>query len=89
MSSKHLGHETTPTHYITHCEWNSMPEMFSVGCNETGVTDRVNNRGENFRLIQHGWHDWKAAGEFIKKGLSKGWNTDKIAKVMDFIKDKK
>lgn len=91
MASKQLGVEKTDTHLLTHCEYNGMPEIFSYGTNETGIREvRDGEAVDNtFRLIQHGWYDWKAAGEFIKKALSKGWDAGRIDTAMQYLRDRK
>lgn len=91
MTYKHLGTDVTETHVLTHGEWNSMPEMFSYGSNETGVRNKCGDEVDHstFRLIQHGWLDWRAAGQFIIKALNKGWTVNKINSVMAYLKEKK
>lgn len=85
MASKQLGQETTETHLLTHIEWNGMPEMFSYGSNETGIRDIKDGQvvAGSFRLIQHGWVNWKLAGEIIKLALRKGWDTDRICRLLE------
>jgi hypothetical protein len=88
--SSQLGTDRTETHLITHASWNSMPHMFSYGSNETGIR-RIENGivvNDSFELIQHGWHDWKQAGEVIKRLLEKGRSARRIYDVMEFIKDR-
>jgi hypothetical protein len=91
MTFIRLGEERTETHLLTHAEWNGMPEMFSRGSNETGVR-RVQG-GEivpdSFELIQHGWYDWRRAGEVIKRQLAKGKNAREITDLMDYLKDRR
>lgn len=91
MPSNPLGQETTDNLFITHIEWNGMPELFSYGSNETGVRKIVNGEIDNktFKLYQHGWHNWKAAGEFIKKAYAKGWDEHRIDKVMSYLRERK
>lgn len=87
--SKQLGRDETPTHLLTHGFWNDIPHLTSSGSNETGVR-RIEN-GEivkdSFELIQHNWRDWKLAGEVIKNRLAKGWNTDRISRLMSYIRE--
>jgi hypothetical protein len=89
--STRLGEEMTPTHFLTHNAWNSMPEYFSRGSNETGV--RLIRGGEvvngSFELIQHGWYDWRFAGEIIKRLLAKGKTPRQISDIMDYMKDRR
>lgn len=91
MGSTKLGEDKTETHLLTHCEYNGMPEIFSYGSNETGVREILDGEivDNSFRLIQHGWRDWKAAGEFIKKALAKGWDAGRIYTAMQYLKDRK
>jgi hypothetical protein len=91
MASTPLGHEKTDTHLLTHIAWNSMPEYFSYGSNETGIRDIRDGKvvEGTFRLIQHGWTDWQWAGEIIKRLLAKGKDDYKIFKLMDYMKDRK
>ena len=88
--SKWLGSEETPTHLLTHAEWNSMPEYFSRGSHETGIRRLQYGKivPDSFELIQHGWYDWQKAGEVIKRLLAKGKTPSRIHSVMTFIKDK-
>jgi hypothetical protein len=91
MTSIRLGEEHTETHLLTHAEWNSMPELFTRGSNETGV--RRIQGGEimpdSFELIQHGWHDWRKAGEVIRRQFAKGKSASEIADLMDYLKDRR
>lgn len=83
-----LGKEKTATHFLTHNCWNSMPEYFSRGSNETGVRSVVGGEiQDDFQLIQHGWLDWQKAGEVIKCFLAKGRSPRQIGDIMDYIKD--
>lgn len=85
-----LGKEKTETHFLTHNCWNSMPEYFSRGSNETGVRSVIGGEiQDDFQLIQHGWFDWQKAGEVIKRLLAKGRSPRRIADVMDYIKERR
>jgi hypothetical protein len=87
--STSLGRELSATHLLTHNCWNSMPEYFSRGSNETGVRSVVNGEvQDDFELIQHGWYDWRKAGEVIKRLLAKGRTPYQVAVVMGYIKDR-
>lgn len=88
--SQSLGSKQTATHLLTHCSWNSMPEYFSRGSNETGVRDVVKGEviKDSFRLIQHGWHDWRKAGDVIEKLLAKNKSIGRIADIMEYIKQR-
>jgi hypothetical protein len=73
---------------LTHAEWNSMPEYFSRGSHETGIRFIKNGevQKEPFWLIQHGWDDYKKAGEIIKRLLDKGRNEYHIDNVLTRLK---
>ncbi len=56
---------------------------------ETGVRTKTNGkRNDDFYLIQHSWHNWEDANQFILKGLSKKWSLPRIDKLMCWIQDK-
>lgn len=88
MPSTGLGHEYTDTHLLTSIMHNYMPEYGGSGSVETGVRELDGQGFKNFRLIQHGWHRWREAHEFIKKGLAKGWDVYRIDRAMQFLKDR-
>ena len=84
-----LGKEKTDTHFLTHNCWNSMPEYFSRGSNETGVRSVINGEiQDDFFLIQHSWYDWQKAGEVIKRLLGKGRTPRRVSDIMDYIKER-
>lgn len=90
--SKHGGQleiDKTDKYLLTHAEWNSMPEYFSRGHNETGIRFIKNGevQKEPFWLIQHGWSNYKKAGEIIKKLLDKGRNEYQIDAVLERLKN--
>lgn len=82
--SKQLQIDKTEKYCLTHAEWNSMPEYFSRGSNETGIRFIKNDevQQEPFWLIQHGWHDYKLAGEIIKRLLDKKRSVGQIDAVL-------
>lgn len=85
-----LGVDKTSTHFLTHNCWNSMPEYFSRGSNETGVRTVVDGQvQDDFELIQHGWYDWQKAGEVINLLLTKGRAPRRIGEVMDYMKERR
>lgn len=85
-----IGKEKTETHFLTHNCWNSMPEYFSRGSNETGVRSVVKGViQDDFQLIQHGWYDWQKAGEVIKRLLARGRTPYRIGEIMDYMKDRR
>lgn len=87
--SKKLGSEKTDTHFLTHNNWNSMPEIFSRGSNETGIRSvKGGVIQDDFFLVQHSWYDWQKAGEVIKRLLSKGRTPRRISDIMDYIKER-
>jgi len=64
-------------YFLTHCKWfNGWG-----GSNETGV-----RRGDEFKLIQHDYDDWRRAADIIKRGLDKGWSVNKITDVLERVK---
>ena len=84
-----LGREQTETHLLTHSNWNSMPE-YGFGSNETGVRSVVGGEIQgDFQLIQHGWYDWRKAGEIIQRFLAKGRTPHQISDIMDYMKDRR
>lgn len=87
MASEPKQKEETETHWLTTISWNSMPEYGGSGSLETGI--HTKDGSVPFRLIQHGWYSAENAHDFIKKALNKGWDSNKISKVMDFIKERR
>jgi hypothetical protein len=84
VHGKQLKIDKTEKYCLTHAEWNSMPEYFSRGSNETGIRFIKDGevQREPFWLIQHGWHDYKLAGEIIKRLLNKKRNEYQIDAVL-------
>lgn len=71
---------------LTHAVWHN-----GYGaCPETGVRWSLPDAGgyhPGFNLIQHGWSDFDAAESFIIKALWKGWNADRIERLMTWMNE--
>jgi hypothetical protein len=87
--SEFKGIETVDdTWRLSHVIWYtfSMVAYTSYPCPETGIwfLKELDSKGNSkFALIQHGWHDFDKAGNFIKSALRKGWDVDKIRGAME------
>ena len=87
MPSTPIKSEDTGTHWLSTIRWNGCSEI-GYGSLETGIRDMKDGvpvQG-SFRLVQHNWHRWEDAHDFIKKALAKGWDYHRIDKVMYFLK---
>lgn len=89
--SEFKGQETIDnTWRLTHVIWYSI-SMYANAyypSNETGIhflNDRDAKGNPRFALIQHCWRNFNKAGNFIRAGLRKGWDADKILDVMTYL----
>jgi len=77
---------------LTHVIWHPTTLAGYGHCPETGVRflrDIKADGRPRFELIQHGWRNFTAAQRIIERGLRKGWDADRIATLMDFIKSRR
>lgn len=79
---------------LTHVIWHPTGPWgeYLSDCHETGVRflrDIKADGRPRFELIQHGWRNFTAAQRIIERGLRKGWDADRIATLMDFIKSRR
>lgn len=78
-----MGHYKDERFVLTHVNWHASPTYSPQP--ETGVTVD----GGPFRLIQHGWHDFKAAEAVILAGLRKGWDTERICDLIQWLRQRR
>lgn len=71
---------------LTHGIWHPTLPWGGHGSEyETGVRflDQVQEDGRpRFELIQHGWKNFRAAGDIIERGLRKAWTPGRITDFM-------
>lgn len=89
--SVNRGHVERDGYLLTHVEWHpSNMHGIDIGQPETGVRRKVSGGDYgDFELIQHGWRDFDAAGDVILRGLAKGWDVYRIAKLMDWLENRR
>lgn len=89
--SERIDHEYFGDWFLTHNRWIPDPYFNSDGQNETGIRRVVDGKVQDgsFRLIQHGWYDWKAAAEMIKRCLAKGWEIRRIDDFLEHLRDRR
>ena len=81
------GHVTTDRHILTHVEWHPSSWFGDFGQPETGV--RWRDDPGAFELIQHGWWDFEKAEAIILRGLAKGWDTYRISRLMEWMRERR
>lgn len=79
--SESCGHVDFGGFYLTHAIWHNSYGSYQP---ETGVRTRAGNL-KDFRLIQHDCDDWPLVTVLCLAGLSKGWDTDRIADVIRWV----
>lgn len=79
-SSENKGHVDFGGFYLTHAIWRNSYGSYQP---ETGVRSHAAGL-KDFRLIEHGCDDWPLVTVMTLAGLSKGWDAERIGRVIEF-----
>jgi len=70
---------------LTNVEWHPNEWFGDFAQNETGIQ----RKGDEFRLIQHGWRNFEDACKLILKALAKGWDEYRITILMTWLANRR
>lgn len=70
------------------CSNNITTIKYQTGYGYSHETGIRNYESDGFNLVQHEWSNLRLAHVIVCLCVAKGWDSWRILKVMDFIKDK-
>lgn len=82
---ENMGHVDFGGFYLTHAIWRNSHGSYQP---ETGVRSHAAGL-KDFRLIQHNSDDWPMVTVVALAGLSKGWNSERIGDLIEWLHNRK